>query len=399
MGALLTKAWICAALFACVVAKAVSGAVSGVLDCVGLGASPRAQQTSSSARGGGGGCCGLDVVKFEFPVRGLPHDIDGLKVALLSDFHYVDKESDSSAQATTCASAAAVATAASQQTKKTPVRESCGEVSDLRIRISVQLLDKVVTTVNDFAPDVCLLGGDFVQHRGDDARVLCRRWLSRIKAPAGVFAVLGNHDQRYEGARQAVVDALQEVGISVLDNEIVYPVGDGLELIGVGDCTVPHDYRPQEAFASCREGVPKLVLTHNPDCSAELAGMARVSLQLSGHTHGGQIRLPGLGAVLPWLMLLVKPLPRFGWLKRHGTAVKHWEWAQGLCGIPRHENQVAAAVAAGGESGEGRQLLDADPSPSVHFLYVNRGLGAHPPGRLFCPPEVTCITLRSEEAE
>jgi predicted MPP superfamily phosphohydrolase len=64
-----------------------------------------------------------------------------------------------------------------------------------------ELLDDVMEKVLAIAPDLVLLGGDYVEWSGSDAKVLCTRWLSRLVARCGVFATLGNHDQRAPGAR------------------------------------------------------------------------------------------------------------------------------------------------------------------------------------------------------
>ena len=113
---------------------------------------------------------------------------------------------------------------------------------------------------------------------------------------------------------------------------------------------------------------PRIVLSHQPD-SAQVLRKWRVDLQLSGHTHGGQIVLPKLGP-LPALQNKIRqavPQVFHPWIPyvRRGChrVVKHWEWARGLHRV------------------------------GDNYLYVNRGLGTYYPGRLFCPPEVTFLTL------
>jgi predicted MPP superfamily phosphohydrolase len=112
---------------------------------------------------------------------------------------------------------------------------------------------------------------------------------------------------------------------------------------------------------------PRLVLSHNPD-SAEPLQQWRVDLQLSGHTHGGQIVIPGFGPAPVLLKMIQQKLPksvqrRLSYVNTVVRVVEHWEWAQGLHQVGRNQ------------------------------LYINRGLGTYPPARLFCPPEVTVITL------
>jgi predicted MPP superfamily phosphohydrolase len=110
------------------------------------------------------------------------------------------------------------------------------------------------------------------------------------------------------------------------------------------------------------------VLSHQPD-SAEVLQQWRVDLQLSGHTHGGQIVLPELGPLIAYQERAIMATP--SWLRewipllkrKCDRIVKHWEWYAGLYQLNQNR------------------------------LYVNRGLGTYPPGRLFCPPELTVITL------
>jgi predicted MPP superfamily phosphohydrolase len=116
------------------------------------------------------------------------------------------------------------------------------------------------------------------------------------------------------------------------------------------------------------ESIPRIVLSHNPD-SAKRLQQWRVDLQLSGHSHGGQIVVPGIGNLAQHLSTLYKFMPKpirrfFPFMAVCHRTVQHWEWAQGLHIINQN-----------------------------HRLYVNRGLGTYLPGRLFCPPEVTVITL------
>ncbi len=123
-------------------------------------------------------------------------------------------------------------------------------------------------------------------------------------APHGVFAVLGNHDfsvrnalgfRRYRHLHRAVASALSSHGIRVLHNECVCLGRQGatLHLIGVEDlwsrvCDL------DSAFADLPASAPRVVLAHNPR-TVEHLGDRRCDLMLSGHTHGGQVHLPGLG--------------------------------------------------------------------------------------------------------
>jgi uncharacterized protein len=153
------------------------------------------------------------------------------------------------------------------------------------------------------APDVVVLTGDFV-HRGYKYIHAVAKTLGKLAAPHGVFAVLGNHDfsvrnalgfRRHRHLHRAVTDALSQRGIRVLQNEAVQLTRNtaSLHLIGVDDlwsrvCDL------ERAFAGLDSHSPRVVLAHNPRTVEFLQGR-RCDLMLSGHTHGGQIHLPGLG--------------------------------------------------------------------------------------------------------
>jgi len=242
------------------------------------------------------------------------------------------------------------------------------QLSDLHydgVRLSTALLTEAIDLSNRYSPDLVVLTGDHITNDPAPAAQLAGH-LKRLQAKAGVYAILGNHDIYYPETAPALTRAFEGVGIRVLWNQVCYPWGDGLALVGLADYwsrefrTAPLDSIPADT--------PRLVLSHNPDSAVPLQ-RHRVDLQLSGHTHGGQIVLPGLGPVPQWYQQLRNRTPP--WLRSYvpymrqdcHKVVKHWEWAQGL-------HQV----------GENR-------------LYVNRGLGTFPPGRLWCPPELTVIRL------
>jgi predicted MPP superfamily phosphohydrolase len=152
-------------------------------------------------------------------------------------------------------------------------------------------------------PDLVVLTGDFV-HRGFNYVDAVALSLSRLSAPHGIYAVLGNHDfsvrnalglRRFRHLHRAVTHALLDRGIRVLRNESVALERDGarLYLVGVQDlwsrvCDL------DVAFAGLSSLVPRVVLAHNPRTVEHLGGR-RCDLMLSGHTHGGQVHLPGLG--------------------------------------------------------------------------------------------------------
>jgi len=156
--------------------------------------------------------------------------------------------------------------------------------------VSLSKITRVVMHVNAERPDLVALLGDYV-----DARVTCgtpipvaavASALGELSAPLGVVAVLGNHDWA-EGGRE-MASALREASVTVLENDAV-EVGRGLWVAGVADAG-----RRQPdlaaALAAPPADAPVLLLSHNPDVFPEVP--ERVSLTLSGHTHGAQVDLP-----------------------------------------------------------------------------------------------------------
>ena len=113
----------------------------------------------------------------------------------------------------------------------------------------------------------------------------------KIRAPMGVFAVLGNHDH-YTRDPDRLRDMIENVGIQVLHNHsVALRRGDAsLSLVGVDDLIAG---QPNLESALAGTHAPVLLLAHNPDLAFD-AARGGVALMLSGHTHGGQIRVPGL---------------------------------------------------------------------------------------------------------
>jgi predicted MPP superfamily phosphohydrolase len=167
--------------------------------------------------------------------------------------------------------------------------------------------------------------------------------LASLNAKYGIFAVLGNHDLWTDAV--VVRAGLEREGVPVLVNQgVTLSVGrDNIYLAGLDDA-----WSGQPDLSAALDGsatdIPVILLAHEPDVADISALDGRVSLQLSGHSHGGQVRLPGVGApILPYL----------------GQKYEQ--------GVYRVNNM---------------------------WVYTNRGLGVIPPPvRLNCPPEITEITL------
>lgn len=172
----------------------------------------------------------------------------------------------------------------------------------------------IVDQINAAQPDVILLPGDFLAGSGDDEAFPIEAMaavLGRLKAPQGVYAVLGNHDWWHDGERTA--RALSAQGIRVLENASVRLPGHDIWVVGIGDDSTGHA-QPDKALAGVPQGAATLVMMHDP---FSFATMPRTQgLVVAAHTHGGQISVPGHGA-------LVVPgrAPRewaYGWIAHKG---------------------------------------------------------------------------------
>lgn len=159
-------------------------------------------------------------------------------------------------------------------------------------------IERVIAQIEALKPDVILLGGDYVgggvqDHPERIAPALAP--LGALKAPLGVFAVMGNHDRHTDGA--AIIDALHKAKIRVLLNSAA---SAGPLVIGGIDDEFSHRAKllPTAASMSRREGV-SVLLAHSPDVfPLENLQPVPMQLTLAGHTHCGQIALPWYGAII-----------------------------------------------------------------------------------------------------
>lgn len=157
-------------------------------------------------------------------------------------------------------------------------------------------LRSVVAQVNQTHPDLVLIAGDFVTGHGpvgavDRAKEL-KAPLSALHARFGVIATLGNHD--YWTDPNAIRRSLEGAGVTVLENAVVN-LGS-LVVIGVGDEFSGHDDLAKAMASAAKLNGYRIILTHTPDLARELPPAPAVVL--AGHTHCGQVVLPGWGPVL-----------------------------------------------------------------------------------------------------
>ena len=163
--------------------------------------------------------------------------------------------------------------------------------------IDEKKLQKIVELTNAEHPDLIVLLGDYIQggHRETRYRVppeITAAQLKNLKAPLGVYAVLGNHDWWFDGER--VRRAFEKEGIPILEDEVkeLNWQGKSFWLAGLADLWT----RPQhvaQTIAKAPAGAPVIALTHNPDIFPTLP--QSVPLLLAAHTHGGQVNLPLIG--------------------------------------------------------------------------------------------------------
>ncbi len=155
---------------------------------------------------------------------------------------------------------------------------------------------ELIARVNAEHADLVLLAGDYMSDGVKFGRSVAPEAvaaeLGELRAPLGVVAVLGNHDGWHGAALRRFLEAR---GIAVLDDEVVQIETRGATfcVLGLADQFV-RKRSPREELELAPAGLPLLVLVHEPDVFAELDD--RPSLTLAGHTHGGQVKLPIIGA-------------------------------------------------------------------------------------------------------
>jgi predicted MPP superfamily phosphohydrolase len=231
----------------------------------------------------------------DLAVRGLPPALDGLRIGMITDVHH-----------------SAV--------------------------VSADDVARAVTLVQQASPDVVVLGGDYVsffdkRYVGPVAELLT----PLSSAPHGSFAVLGNHDDERE-----MPAALSSRGFTVLKDQrtSVTIKGERLDIAGIRFWT-----RSPGEIANVLKGTggTTLLLAHDPRRLAEAAALD-VQLVLSGHTHGGQVLIPGVGAI----------------------------------------------------AGRKFPVLAGSATRDNTAIFVSRGVGTvYVPIRINCPPDVAILTLRS----
>ncbi|KAA3665491.1 MAG: metallophosphoesterase [Chloroflexi bacterium] len=217
------------------------------------------------------------------------------------------------------------------------------QLSDIHLYPYTQLdfVQETVTIANSLQPDLIVLTGDYVLQTAE-AIFEVAPVLASLNAKYGVFSILGNHDLWTDA--EIVRLGLKEQRLPLLENEGIGLTvnGEPIYLAGVAD---GWGGQPDLSLAlgKVQSEALTILLAHEPDLADQFSMDGRISVQLSGHSHGGQVRLPLIGApILPYL---------------------GQKYDQGLYKV----NDM--------------------------WLYTTRGIGLLAPVRINCPPEITEITL------
>ena len=152
---------------------------------------------------------------------------------------------------------------------------------------------KMVALINKQKPDIVVFAGDMMSTGSVEWRLPPARIISRLKdisSKYGIFAILGNHDWDYDGSQ--VISIMKKAGIQVLENDS-RTIPGMFNIVGVADAAAPYGLNPEQALAKIDRSLLTIAIVHSPDYISQLPEF--VSIVLSGHTHGGQIKLPYLG--------------------------------------------------------------------------------------------------------
>lgn len=274
------------------------------------------------------------VERVDVPISNLPPELDGFRIAQLSDIHIGDYM---------------------------PPRE----------------IARAVAMANELRPDLSVVTGDFVSSEGDPLET-CITELGKLRAPLGVWGCNGNHEI-YAGVEDEAERLFQKHGMRLLRarGEVIESKNGRFNLIGVdyqrdhmvsGERTAP---MLSEIEHLIRRDMPNVLLSHNPN-SFPRAAELRIELSLAGHTHGGQVKVEIVDHNITPARLISPFVAGLYRLPMQASALSHQQSGNA------HQPQVVAV------NGHAKAAL-----------YVNRGLGTFGfPVRIGVPPEITLLTLR-----
>jgi uncharacterized protein len=248
----------------------------------------------------------LTITRRDIPCQNLPPGLDGMRIGLLADIHFRPDD-------------------------------------------DAELLEKAVAQIQREKLDLIALAGDYMSN---DPKVLgpMLSCLEKLKAAHGVFGVMGNHDG-WSGNATAIKQQFEKAGISFLINQhsLLTVRGESLAIAGT-DFVWLGKPDPVRTLKGISAKTPVLALVHEPDYFDTMSAQRDILLQVSGHSHGGQCRIP---------VLDIPP-----------KTVKYGK------------KYVYGAYEKGDSS-----------------LFVTRGVGTTGPRvRFACPPELAILTLRGKIA-
>lgn len=184
-------------------------------------------------------------------------------------------------------------------------------------------LGRIIALLKRLRPDLVFIGGDLYDGLAADLDHLAQPW-SQLSTPLGTYFVAGNHDGFMSHARH--VEAIRNTGVRVLDNEKV--TVDGVQIVGVHyhDAANPQRFRSILRGAELDRTQPSILLTHAPT-GLPIAEEEGISLQLAGHTHGGQF--------FPFTLIVSRVWGQFTYgLKRLGNLLVYTSSGTGTWGPP-----------------------------------------------------------------
>lgn len=193
----------------------------------------------------------LSITRKDFTLHNWPTALDGFRIAHLTDLHYRPGDDE-------------------------------------------ELIEKVIAAVKKEAPDLILITGDYIIHEYSTFPELCAK-LKELSAPHGIIASPGNHDRWYCSPRYLSMH-LEKIGVSYLQNDgtTLHIKGERIFIPALDSIWGGH-IDPARAWKGHRKDDPVIALVHEPDVFDQLHEVKQISLQLSGHTHGGQCRVPLIG--------------------------------------------------------------------------------------------------------
>lgn len=225
------------------------------------------------------------------------------------------------------------------------------QLSDIHLGfwMTPKRLAGLIQEVNALKPDLVVMTGDYVSYIIDPYLPIITQEFTKLLPKDGVIAILGNHDH-WLGSKK-IIKALEKAHITVLQNQVttIYKGKNQIHIAGLDDAIVDlHDLKI--VMSRMPQGdSPAIMLAHEPDLADETSATGRFFLQLSGHSHAGQIGFPYLGHVL-----------RGPWFQKY----------------PAGKYQVGKMI-----------------------QYTNRGVGTNTfRFRINCPPEITRIILISTQS-